>query len=351
MNPQLRRLTPFRFVAALFVVVFHFGRAVYPFNSSWAAPFVGNGYVSVSFFFCLSGFIMATVYRNPMTPFEKREFWLARFSRIYPVFILCLLLGAFSWPTSLAQAFMNVFLVQAWIPGNALSLNSPGWSLSVETLFYIAFPFIAGGLYLIRIRTAVVLALILWIVTQFLTYYMIRAHYHGFPSKSHDLIFYFPLMHLNEFVMGIVAGTAFHHRLPSVFRAAFMCVLAVCAVHGLEASAQAVGLVPNNSNGLYAPYFVAFIWVVASLPKIPLLEQQVAVTLGEASYALYLLQLPLMAPLTGYLKRSTHLSDDANFFVCLGVLTVSALMVYFWFERPMRSVIKRAGRRVLTASP
>jgi len=348
MHPHLLRLTPLRFIAALLVVVFHYGQNVFPFNTEWAHAISANGYVAVSFFFCLSGFIMATVYQTPMNGFERNEYWLARVARIYPVYLLCLAIGAASWETPLSQALMHIFLIQAWLPGYALSLNAPGWSLSVEALFYFVFPFLVG---ILRRKNLVLVGFFVaavWFATQSLTFYLMRFHYQGFPSRAHDLIFYFPLMHLNEFLVGAFAGAAFHRRKAGLGQPALICIGAIAAVHGVQAVALWIGFQPILSNGLYAPYFVAFIWIVACLPRVPLLEHRWAVALGESSYALYLLQMPLMNPMLKYMKGMSTLTEDQQFFASAGVLIVAALIVYFAFERPMRSLVKRAGRRVLT---
>jgi peptidoglycan/LPS O-acetylase OafA/YrhL len=39
---------------------------------------------------------------------------------------------------------------QAWIPWTAWHWNYPAWSVSVETFFYLVFPFAALGLNLFR---------------------------------------------------------------------------------------------------------------------------------------------------------------------------------------------------------
>ena len=59
---RLGRLTPLRFVAALLVVLFHFGGSVLAADAPWLRPIVSHGSVAVSFFFCLSGFVMGSVF-------------------------------------------------------------------------------------------------------------------------------------------------------------------------------------------------------------------------------------------------------------------------------------------------
>lgn len=40
--------------------------------------------------------------------------------------------------------FLNVLMIQAWLPNKTLNFNHVTWSLSVELLFYISFPLIFG---------------------------------------------------------------------------------------------------------------------------------------------------------------------------------------------------------------
>jgi peptidoglycan/LPS O-acetylase OafA/YrhL len=89
---------------------------------------------------------------------------------------------------------------------------------------------------------------------------------------------------------------------------------------------------------LYAPLFIAGIWLVASLPRIALLEHPIAVMLGEASYAMYLLQMPIMI---GVGNQLPPMSRSAHFYVCLTILVAASLLVYSCFERPARSFIKK----------
>ena len=78
---MLRPLTSLRFVAAMGVVLQHAGIG-------------GYGSISVTFFFVLSGFVIA--YSNAskfqsLNVHESVRFWLLRLARLYPVHLLTLL--------------------------------------------------------------------------------------------------------------------------------------------------------------------------------------------------------------------------------------------------------------------
>src|ERR1700676_4406589 len=93
--PPLYPLTAVRFLAAFCVVVFHFGGDLLPHLPVAARLIFERGYISVSFFFVLSGFILAYTYLAGTRPFPAGRFFRARFARIYPVFLLAFLLEGF----------------------------------------------------------------------------------------------------------------------------------------------------------------------------------------------------------------------------------------------------------------
>jgi peptidoglycan/LPS O-acetylase OafA/YrhL len=342
---RLRRLTPLRFVAASFVVLFHFGQTIPPFDAAWIHPAVAHGYNAVSFFYCLSGFIMATIYHTPMNWVGKAEYWIARAARIYPVYLLALVATVFWMSQSTTmQIALSALLLQSWVPGFPVTLNGPAWSLSVEMLFYVLFPFMASALARDNLRTTAAAAFALWVGTQFLTFYLVRSHYGGYPSRSHDFIFYFPMMHLDEFLLGAVAGAVFRLKRPGFWPAALAGLGAVASVAMVVATATLLGLEPVSANGLYAPLFLAAIWIVASLPRVALLEHRFAVALGEASYAMYLLQFPVMYWFGSDVRALLPMSDIAHFYFCVTLLLVVSLVLCFAFEQPMRSMIKRVSR-------
>ncbi len=61
-----------------------------------AVRFLSNGFMGVPFFFLLSGFILTYSYLGQVeTHNQRRRFWEARFARVYPVYLLSLVLN---WP-------------------------------------------------------------------------------------------------------------------------------------------------------------------------------------------------------------------------------------------------------------
>ncbi|MBV9480654.1 MAG: acyltransferase [Acidobacteria bacterium] len=157
--PRLDALTSLRIFAALHVVLFHMRVTGILAGGPWVYQnFAGIGYIGVNFFFVLSGFILVYTYAGHSL--NPRQFWQARFARIYPAYVLSLVISApfffvavrhlnlpfFSWSKNhlLLACILTVCLLQSWVPQAALTWNSVSWSLSVEAFFYSVFPSLAA---------------------------------------------------------------------------------------------------------------------------------------------------------------------------------------------------------------
>jgi peptidoglycan/LPS O-acetylase OafA/YrhL len=159
--PPIRPLAGARFVAAVLIVAFHYITVATP----WLDAIYRSGYLGVCFFFVLSGFVLA--YNYASDPAEKvgaRAFWVARFARIYPLFLLALILdlpfflrqlrlelpqiGGTLTSDAAVIAFFNLTLTQtfALIRPVVGLFNTPGWAVSVEAFLYLLFPFLARPL-------------------------------------------------------------------------------------------------------------------------------------------------------------------------------------------------------------
>jgi len=154
-RPRLPAVTSLRFFAAFHVALFHLNEMGAITGPHWLKTFAGIGYVGVSFFFVLSGFILVYTYawRNVVLG----EFYQTRFARIYPAYLFSLVLtfpffcfGAlkmhvpffyFAEQHFTLSAVLVLLLLQSWVPQAALSWNAVAWSLSVEAFFYAIFPF------------------------------------------------------------------------------------------------------------------------------------------------------------------------------------------------------------------
>jgi peptidoglycan/LPS O-acetylase OafA/YrhL len=121
--------------------------------SNLLKPAYEYGGFAVQIFWCISGLILAHTYINQKKT-GLAKFGLARFSRLYPLHLLTLLVvcviqfvSAKRFSTfqiygknDLYHFFSNLFFVQSWGKlGSGFSFNAPTWSVSVEILVYFIF--------------------------------------------------------------------------------------------------------------------------------------------------------------------------------------------------------------------
>lgn len=222
---RLDSLTGLRFFAALSVFLFHASLQT-PANSVFKAGGVADAFTAaaryagglgVTFFFVLSGVVMAYVDR-PGEP--KRAFLRRRVVKIFPnhlvTWAIALILFAAA-STTVTTALVNAALLQTWVPDYAtfLSVNPPSWSLSTELFFYVCCPFVYVVIRRLPDRA-------LWPALGSAAAGVglsVAVAYAAFPSSPHtpdDLPlselqywfgYVFPPSRLFDFVLGLVLGT------------------------------------------------------------------------------------------------------------------------------------------------
>ena len=140
---MINTLTSLRLFFALMV----FGAHCYVVDSTFSTHFYKEGFVGVSFFFILSGFIIAYNYQQKLVErkVSKRQFWVARIARIYPLHIATLLgvavignlLNPMGWGVRLKHFDSCAVPLHLLFPGwiTFFDFDSPSWSLGCEQLF------------------------------------------------------------------------------------------------------------------------------------------------------------------------------------------------------------------------
>ncbi|HPQ95003.1 MAG: acyltransferase [Thiothrix sp.] len=353
---KLEQLTFTRYLAALTVLFFHFGGTVFPASVDWLAPIFMSGPTAVTYFYLLSGFIMAIAYYRPETTanagrFKTGKYWLARFARVYPIYLLVLLLMIVAnFDTDgkdPVAVLLNLLVLQAWVPGYALSINSPGWSISVEAFFYLIFPLLMMVQHR-HMKRLLWLTLILWAVTQ-----LIQIGLHNLPAYKphtllHDFIYYFPLMHLNLFLSGFLAGVWFvdgklnHLAQNRNGLALFLCTLTILLLLVFETWIEArLGFLIDYNNGLLSPLFILLMVLIAQNRGrlTQLFAHPLPILLGEASYSLYLLQRPFYAVYDRTLGQWLPLGQQLHFYLFVVLLTITAIISFKLIETPLRRYI------------
>lgn len=344
---RIEQLTFTRFIAAMAIVFFHFGKPLNVFSHPFIHKLLIQANIGVSYFFILSGFVMIIAYGrkskvHPVSYFKNR------LARIYPVYLLAILgmmlfvKVAENKTYSFIDILLNIFAVQSWIPEKAMTVNFPGWSLSVEFLFYALFPFLFNYIYnKFELKKLLFPTIIFWLISQFFFNWMLKSNFQlGTEKETTNFLFYFPLMHLNQFIIGNIAGLVFIRYLKNSAKN-YDWVLIVISLLIILALTFKPDI--NYHNGLLAVLFVPFIIFTALntgfISKIS--NHKFLVYLGEISYGIYILQIPVYL-FTKYFLVNLGVTGDFKIF-CGGVvvlLIVSALS-YHYIETPLREKIKK----------
>ncbi|MFD2721968.1 acyltransferase family protein [Hymenobacter monticola] len=226
---MIKPLTSLRFLFAFMVFGSHlqfFDAGAYPGFARWYDLILGEGFIGVSFFFILSGFILSLNYDERLLSrrVSFQEFWVARVARVYPLHLVTLLLalglmlyssepgsGPFgNVATGISVLLTNATLLQAFIPemGYYFSYNWPSWSISDEMFFYFTFPFLV--FLLVRNKLLLRGGWVLFLAVPFLMQLSGEDEYH-------KLFYINPFFRLVDFLLGIALHQVY--RLGIVGRA------------------------------------------------------------------------------------------------------------------------------------
>jgi peptidoglycan/LPS O-acetylase OafA/YrhL len=315
--------------------------------AAWLTLPVAWGSAGVPIFFVISGYCIhrsgaTRLLANPGFRLDARQFWLRRFVRIYPVLLAALLLTFAADSISLTllpvshkildigpRAFLvNLFSLQG-VAGKTYGSNGALWTLSIEVQFYLLYPLV----FALRRRfglPAVIAGIAVINVVS------------AFTLQRHDIIVFtsywfswilgawiaearlqgsrgFPFAWPAAAVFAVAGCAAFHFGQYGAFQlwaCAFACYL-------VKALSRPVGS-PRNGGGVF----------VSVLSKI-----------GDFSYSLYLIHLPLFVLLGSLLYRSALQSSIwPSFGFTLAVLPV-AWVFYCLVERPALRAAGRLRRR------
>ncbi len=355
---HLPALTAARFIAAFQVLLFHCTNW-----STWlpspVRTFASTGYIAVAFFFVLSGFILTYTYWSPMRAgLRLGVFYKARFARIYPMYMAALLLalpfyakavmhGQGGATRGVRDAALTLSLLQAHVPSAALTWNPPGWSLSTEAFFYFCFPFVLPVMLRGSVLRAWLTAVVAFIVAVALpvAYLMLNPDGLGSPDFEAaatwlNLLRYHPLARFAEFMLGICAARVYLDQpgLRAPRAGMLLTGSALAALVSLLAFADHIPYVLLH-NGLLAPAFAALVLGLATTTPISKpLQRRWLVTLGEASYALYILHIPLFMVAGAVARRLAENGDESAWFtlVFIGIAITTSVVAYKLVEVPAR---------------
>ena len=375
---RLYSIDALRGVAALAIVVWHWqhffaihgtwmagwNRGQEPFYI-WLKPLYEYGWAAVDLFFAVSGFVFYWLYLEPVANREigPGRFALQRFSRLYPIYFLTLIVAAglqflfhratgsfFIFDANDWQHFIrSLFLVQQWAPPDEMqSFNGPAWAVSIEVMLYLIF--FAGAWLKVRgPLPAAIMVLVGFVIFP----------WEGQIARGISAFFMGALVFYAA--RGLSKKTGAKPIAIGVAVAALLAwIVAIVEVYlgpigSLIRNAPAPVMhffTDNYGRNEYQLFMYAWILVVAPLTLLTLaLHEEVFAAryerlsyLGDISYSTYMVHFPMQLSLALLALRFGWTPGD--FMSGLAMLLFYAAMIglgslsYTYFERPTQAFIR-----------
>ncbi len=350
-----RPLTSLRFLAALWVLLHHALPQGGP--GSLSAALGGSGWLGVSLFFVLSGFLLTVRYApDGRLRGTRRDFWLERVARLAPTYALALL---FALPLFLRDARVQdldagrvasiaasvLTVQQAWRPELACQWDCPAWSLSVEAWFYLGFPVAIAllGAWLMRSRLRGSALLLLGLGASAAMFPWLEGRGVGWALPVYSLS---PLARWPEFLAGIgLAGLLREWRPRTAVPGALLFGTGIAWLSASVAwheriAASGMHLLPISLPGFVL--LVAGCWALRGHAAAGL-DSAALVLLGEASYALYLFHAPLHGYLLAIANRVIGRGYDHSWHLFAAYLATAvglSILLHKRFELPWRARLR-----------
>ncbi|GAB4020462.1 acyltransferase family protein [Spirosoma koreense] len=360
----LSSLTSLRGIAALLVIFLHIDGIAFPLLPPQIPFFIRKGYLWVDFFFMLSGFIMVHVYgttfsRDIRWPAFRRFMW-ARFARIYPLHLVSFLcmLGFYAWYQSshtltpfdhvlydLGTIPSQLLLLQGMGVNRFLSWNAPSWSISTEWWMYTLFPWLLRLFRHPARWKSLVILLVILAGYLFILYYLrpvsTAASPYPDPTKRHSLDVTYDYGFI-RCLLGFLLGMLLHQLYatnwgyPLLNRSVLVGLVSLLIL--LTLSLPLPDIIPVSLMALLV-LLSAYNRGLANrvLTLKPLLF------LGDISYSLYLMHLPLLYGMLVYAQRFASFRQPHGWMGVwayslgfVGLMLLVATLTYRLVELPAR---------------
>ncbi|MFP4518940.1 MAG: acyltransferase family protein [Oceanicaulis sp.] len=352
MAAKLEWIQVLRATAAVLVLIAHLGQQdAERLNAALMPLWTMAGVSGVDLFFVISGFVMVYVTRH--APHGSRSFaarfLYARATRVYPAYWLATLgviagYAVFGEPLGRGLGELNILTSLALWPDWGLPVLMVGWTLIHELYFYLVF-----ALLLLAPRRFLPLLLALWLAAVVTGGFFVT----GRSGPWLQLIAH-PLT--AEFALGCAAGLL----VTSGRRALAPASVGVGLLWWIAASASVSWA---GAQSVPAGWDRVLLWGVpaalivygAACLDIDRSAKAPAalVRVGDWSYALYLVHLPLIVAM-GVVWAAIPLAGplaSAGFVITTSVLCLAgAAAMHHLFEKPVLGLTRKAGDRIFPAA-
>ncbi|MGI4831770.1 MAG: acyltransferase family protein [Janthinobacterium lividum] len=365
-RPPLPALTGLRTMLALTILMFHFtpaGLASTKFPWFTLYPIVDIGYVFVSFFFLISGFILSYNYAHRPGGVRMADFWMARFSRLYPVYLLTMLISLpmlmLEWRSRShgefwTGAIATPLLVQGFFPKLATFWNTVSWTLSCEVVLYIAFPFLLRLRWPTSPRKLVLMVIGFWALglLPHTLYWLTNPDHLQQPVTRYsggtwlDTLKYTPAAYLCTFLAGLTLGRL-HDAVKLNTRGRMVTgvagfALAWLAVYHLAPQVPYILI----HGGLLTPIWsLVILGLAGTSPLARIFSIRPLVAVGTSTYALYLLHFNVFQLLQWHHVAERLHVTSLDPWISYVFVVLLAMAVRRWVEHPCQKAIQGWWKR------
>lgn len=348
-------MTGLRFLLALWVILHHIaGKDMMLENWASSLPPAGRslvlgGYLAVQTFFILSGFVLTRSYAgSTWSGKDLKNYFAARFARIYPVYALSLMVVAPFIFDSLMRPTRTLahktgllltyaFVLQGWFGNLGVGWNTPAWTLSCEFFFYLLFPLAFLGL-----RKAGKPALY-GVLAMGLAMPTILAHA-GLPWT------WKPIIHTADFASGIATARLFElvdwgwlrNRASLLYLPALMLGALLIINPWVMDFPNYRGWGGDLNTGLRPLNVIALLGLgLGSGYGARLLSTRWCEYLGKASYSMYILHVPVLWWYSKLAMRQTVMPRTVAAALYFVLVILVSVLAFEMVEKPANRWLRR----------
>jgi peptidoglycan/LPS O-acetylase OafA/YrhL len=355
-SPNIRyipEIDHLRAYAALLIFFYH-GAHLFSYHQRFHASFtfdnwlqtrniffaaIVEGHTAVALFMVLSGFIFT--YGSFGKQISYWRFIGNRFLRTYPLFILLLFVGIYSYPARFSfSAFLQTLFGLANAAGslNLGSFSAMFWPIAVEWHFYLIFPFLFAFAHTYGWRYLI--GLIAVCIT-----FRILAYAEG--ANIRDLSYWTIAGRIDQFLIGMLTGVAFQsYKIKQKTATLSLSLLAAILIVSLYIFHRLGGWPYNSFYKMFWPTYEGVVWgaiifcyIKSSIP-FPKYISKAIIFVGTISYSFYLIHFVIITALINR-EVCVQLSDNSNinsllttFFFALPITILVSTLTYTFVEKP-----------------
>lgn len=351
-KPYLKNINGLRFLAASYVIGFHYFNLP---DSRLLSRIFSHGHISVPFFFLLSGFVLFYTYDEYDFQALKniKKYLINRYIRLAPIYYFAMFLAVpLIYHKQKTNGFLPVWenvvyiathlsFAQSMVPFSKLIAywNIHSWSLGVEMVLYITSPFIIRWIQ--EVHTKKLIPLLLGFTTLNGIIFALSIH----PSKPlGDLSFFFAPLYLPTFFSGVTLAKYYLFKKNIVERNSIF----LFPITSLILMASFIADFSDSFYSAFNPFFhIGFSILILSACNENTFNRWLGtglmVLLGDASYAMYILQAPIKTAVQQFLSKILGFSSSEGFLYCIFVftgITFFSVIVSKYFDPHWRKKLK-----------